>query len=554
MEKKKTKIQKALDLNMPAPIGVIEDEREAAVEPIPMSAEDVLRENLRKAVEQSGGGGSMPSYQAPDRSKVEALRQERAEAYKTDEKSKLDLKKINDDLDRQKEEARLLLDEGLDRKEWASLASLLAQSFTQLAAAQYGLRTGQDMSGLKFSQPDWQKQMDRLIGSYDRKIKEITGKRDRNYAALKEEAEENRLSRLAGVSGKIETEQERLSDEETKKAWEAKRQAERNAAARAAQAAKIRLAEKLYDRALRQKETETERDFLLKRDRLRDERSFEKELEKIKAKETARERLEAQKDLDQLDKIVDIRAGRGIKRDAKELLNAGVPARAANILATRMSLSADPEKAAAIKDKLLSFLTETKTEAERQQLITSTLGRLRADDIDIAHETGMKKVPELDKDTNIRNLWDLQKDKRAALQYLETLKASKKSPEEISKEYSKFLTDNTGVSGAELTLAKRRLTGDITEAAFKQQGRKLYKVKSLRAPLYGLHDDPEEEDVKGTVARIIKDAAPLVSSTKDLEKLRTDLLQLWEDADDTDDFRNKAAQRIILLQSTIVKE
>jgi hypothetical protein len=55
------------------------------------------------------------------------------------------------------------------------LAERLAQAFTQLGAGLYGMKTGQDMSGLKFDKADWGKRFDQLLTETRQKREEIRG-------------------------------------------------------------------------------------------------------------------------------------------------------------------------------------------------------------------------------------------------------------------------------------------------------------------------------------------------------------------------------------------
>jgi hypothetical protein len=59
-----------------------------------------------------------------------------------------------------------------ERNQTGELIETIAQAVTQLAAGAYGLRTGMDLGGLKFSKTDWDKRMDQILSDFKAK-KEI---------------------------------------------------------------------------------------------------------------------------------------------------------------------------------------------------------------------------------------------------------------------------------------------------------------------------------------------------------------------------------------------
>lgn len=115
------------------------------------------------------------------------------------------------DYERRIERAERLYNEREDRLNWAQTAQLLGNALTQLAAGYYGLKTGYDMSGVKFSQVDWEKKLDRTFDQYDRdtnrfvKQKEST---ESDFSRAQEKQAERAQQEKKDLQSKYEKEDE----------------------------------------------------------------------------------------------------------------------------------------------------------------------------------------------------------------------------------------------------------------------------------------------------------------------------------------------------------
>ena len=123
-------------------------------------------------------------------------------------------------------DARQEYQENKNRTEWLSLAETLGHALTQLGAARQGLRSGVDMSGLKFNKNDWNNNYNRLLKELDSNLDEIRGERgevSRYREALERqtvsaEREKARLAEKgAAEKAKVQKETEKKSAADTKK-------------------------------------------------------------------------------------------------------------------------------------------------------------------------------------------------------------------------------------------------------------------------------------------------------------------------------------------------
>jgi hypothetical protein len=98
---------------------------------------------------------------------------------------------------------------------WARAAETIGQALTQLAAGWYGLKTGYDLSGLKFSKADWQSDLDRLLKEYDgevsleyKKRQAVESNLERAETSKQREAERERDRLTRGFEKEDEARQE----------------------------------------------------------------------------------------------------------------------------------------------------------------------------------------------------------------------------------------------------------------------------------------------------------------------------------------------------------
>lgn len=75
------------------------------------------------------------------------------------------------------EELRSWYSKARDRMENGELAERLAHAFTQLGAGIWGLKSGVDMSGLKFDKADWERKQDRLLNEFKVRLDELSQRR-----------------------------------------------------------------------------------------------------------------------------------------------------------------------------------------------------------------------------------------------------------------------------------------------------------------------------------------------------------------------------------------
>jgi hypothetical protein len=65
--------------------------------------------------------------------------------------------------DSMKNDLKDIYNRAVEQNRWGEVAEKVGQALTQLGAGYYGLKSGVDMSGLKFAQTDWEKRYDRLL-------------------------------------------------------------------------------------------------------------------------------------------------------------------------------------------------------------------------------------------------------------------------------------------------------------------------------------------------------------------------------------------------------
>lgn len=101
----------------------------------------------------------------------------------------------------------------VNSNEWAHLGETLGNAMTQYAAGLYGAKHGVDISGVKYSQTDWEARMKNRIGMMDNQLKDLAEQRgiatkqaDEQQGVLKAQAE--RESNIALVGEKERTEKD----------------------------------------------------------------------------------------------------------------------------------------------------------------------------------------------------------------------------------------------------------------------------------------------------------------------------------------------------------
>lgn len=125
------------------------------------------------------------------------------------------------------DQLRQLSDEAEGKIEMREMIESLAHAITQFAAAQYGLKHGVDMSGLKFDKRDWDKKIDRSIAKFRDRIKAV----EQEQMAAEQGARQDRAEAVQniGLKSQLEAaaERTRRAKEQDKLAKEAGARAER---------------------------------------------------------------------------------------------------------------------------------------------------------------------------------------------------------------------------------------------------------------------------------------------------------------------------------------
>lgn len=101
-------------------------------------------------------------------------------------------KKIDEYADRIKD-AEYLYNQREERLNWGQTFELLGQALTQLAAGWYGMKTGYDLSGLKFNKVDWEKRLDRSFEKYDKDTNRFLKQQENTESSM--ERAENQATR-----------------------------------------------------------------------------------------------------------------------------------------------------------------------------------------------------------------------------------------------------------------------------------------------------------------------------------------------------------------------
>lgn len=119
-----------------------------------------------------------------------------------------------------KQEIWDLYEESKSRLEWGQLADIFGQIVVQWLAGAEGLRTGRNMSGVRFNFSDWSKRFDNLLRETESKIKSVESDQEaerRQIEAINDRIDRWRASRDQAASqyaqARLESDKHRLSEE-----------------------------------------------------------------------------------------------------------------------------------------------------------------------------------------------------------------------------------------------------------------------------------------------------------------------------------------------------
>ncbi len=128
-------------------------------------------ENVRSRIQQQSNNAEEKKLSPQEQ---EALRTRLSEIEQLDEKSK-ELPPQEQSLLRSRlAEIDKEYKEQKGRLEFGELAEKLGQAISQAAAGYYGMKTGYNMSGLKFDKTDWASKMDQALGKYKTDVQSLT--------------------------------------------------------------------------------------------------------------------------------------------------------------------------------------------------------------------------------------------------------------------------------------------------------------------------------------------------------------------------------------------
>lgn len=105
-----------------------------------------------------------------------------------------------DDFKKRVKDAQDAYEMAESKVEKRELAEKLAHAVTQLGAGLHGLKTGADMSGLKFEKSDWEKKMDRNLAKFRDNL-ETARDEDRYSMAESQNRRSNLVSQASAASG-----------------------------------------------------------------------------------------------------------------------------------------------------------------------------------------------------------------------------------------------------------------------------------------------------------------------------------------------------------------
>lgn len=213
-------------------------------------AQTEQQKKLAAAITEDPNAGTSPNIENTTRGinrlgdpqLIEAIKEPSARQFYTDRLNQLQQQRdmlntsikeaiANAEGDREKKQLWLIAGKALEG---------LAQSMVQLAAANYGLRTGIDMSGLKFDRTDWQAQQEAVDKNFRARLAQLQETAAEQEKSLRSAEKEAGLQYRAQVEKgqKAERENARMLWQKQKLEWERDFEAE----------------QKRLDRELKQKE------------------------------------------------------------------------------------------------------------------------------------------------------------------------------------------------------------------------------------------------------------------------------------------------------------
>lgn len=136
---------------------------------------------------------SADKTEAPTYNSIEEIAVDFNERFKQLDKSEADwMRGKLEELTKSQSDLKDVYEKNKGTVQWAQLADTLGKAFTQLAAGMYGMRTGTDMSGVKFKPSDWSDKYRRLIDEYEMGLKAAQEKTKGEQAVRDAETEEDR--------------------------------------------------------------------------------------------------------------------------------------------------------------------------------------------------------------------------------------------------------------------------------------------------------------------------------------------------------------------------
>lgn len=155
------------------------------------------------------------------------------ELAKLDSRDAAELRRIYDQLNKDKEEARKLYKEARKRAEWGEIAENLAKQLAMFGAAMEGYRTGVDISsGLKFSPTDYRERYRELRQDLNDKVSDLKGKARQDIDVYKAQTEtskeairKRRSAALQDLNRQFQLGQKRAAEARKKEKTKEKQQA-----------------------------------------------------------------------------------------------------------------------------------------------------------------------------------------------------------------------------------------------------------------------------------------------------------------------------------------
>lgn len=195
-------------------------------------------EKEAKVAEEEQKKAAIPAYRPASPPPKEAAKQRvqnLADMYQLRGNERQALEAAQKDYMTNLEEFKKLREETKDRQATAQMAATLGQAFVQLLAAARGLKTGQDMSGLKFDRQDWEGQQAETNRQLREQLSEIKQKAESDRGLVRAEFREKRAGQEA--LGREALEQAKELDRQRKEQYNRAEQMMRDAE-RAAEKAK----------------------------------------------------------------------------------------------------------------------------------------------------------------------------------------------------------------------------------------------------------------------------------------------------------------------------